>query len=322
MMSPHTPFMYDTKFKQCVFENPAVIRSNKGWRVRVLTYEDAKMLDMEGFLKPIDLPAKLIATTEVKSWCAALRLCAHDARPDYAAAAVAAGRMHNELVQFTKRNDEGNMMPLPCWVSSGELQNIGILACMFLGRVAPLWIGSLRLLVFYDDEAAAIAEKPEDSDTSLADFLETELGNSNFDKNMLLQWKNDVKSWKRQLTEMHHANIEVDRLMSEGKALVMNFDVNSLTQLLPGGRSEAFEVYRELADGAMMKSLGNSSPSSKFVEKFFCVVMMCMEKHLNLNREAFDQEATMHVLECASMCTIECFAEDDAKRAKRKNEQV
>jgi len=134
-----------------------------------------------------------------------------------------------------------------------------------------------------------------------------------------------VMEWKQQLTERHHKNINVAEMVGNGKATVMNFDVRSLTQLLPGGRAEALSVYRELTDAAMDKCVGDGYPSSRFVEKFFMVVLAYMENHLQTYPELFDtesSESTMQVLECACMVTIECFSESDAKGKRRKRDSV
>ena len=160
----------------------------------------------------------------------------------------------------------------------------------------------------------------EEADTPLSEFLEKDLGQTTFDKDLLGKWKNDVREWKQQLTERHHADIKMAEMALKGKALVMNFDIHSLTQLLPGGRKEALEVYKKLTDAAMDKCIGNRYPSSRFVEKLFLVILAYMERHLKTYPEVFDFQSTMQVLECACMLSMECFAENDAKRRKQESD--
>ena len=127
------------------------------------------------------------------------------------------------------------------------------------GRGAGTWRrAAARRLAFYDDS--------EEKDAKLSAFLEEELGDSTFDQNLLKKWQFDVESWKHHLTERHHSDVKVAELMSEGKAFVMNFDIRSLGELLPGGKSQALEVYQDLADSAMNKCLGAGSVTSNFVQ--------------------------------------------------------
>ena len=50
-MKAHTPFEYDTKFKQCIFENAAIKKADSSWRVRVLPFEDSESIGKSGVIK-------------------------------------------------------------------------------------------------------------------------------------------------------------------------------------------------------------------------------------------------------------------------------
>lgn len=310
-------FSYDTAFKRCRFEDDVHVKTDRLWRVRVLTFEDSASLRERGVLEPIEPPAEVEQNAKAEKWSAALRLCGHEDRPIYAAAAASAGSMPLAFTAFTRRNSEGHMLPLPYWVSSGALQSVGFLTATFLGRTAPLWVGSLEIFVFRCDE--------EEEAPDLAAFLREELTGTSFPPHLLEKWQQDVVGWKEQLTERHHSRIDAARLISNGNGFLVRFDVGSLSRLLPGGMPAALEIYQKLADAAMEKCAGDGYPTCAFVQHLFVVLFAYAEKHFEERRKAFTMEGEceadammIKVLESACMLTMECFAENNVKRRMRR----
>ena len=257
-------FDYDADLRLCKFHYTSHEHVDEHVRVRVLTYEDSINLRTTGFVTPVQLPDGLsVDNTKAAQWAAALRLCSHDMRPLYAQKAVEVNVLPSQFLPFVERNRDGHMMPLPYWVSSGNLQSIRFLTVLFLGRIAPLWIGSMEILVFYDD---TYIEDPCLSD--LPSFLKKELSGTAFDTDLLLQWQSDVVSWSAQLTEKHHTYIDARTLLEQGKACMIRFDLHSLTEVLQG-RAEALRTYRTLADGCMRKCVADAYPDANSLESFF-----------------------------------------------------
>ena len=68
----------------------------------------------------------------------------------------------------------------------------------------------------------------------------------------------------------------------------------------------------------MEKAISGSYPSAVFAQKLFLVILMNLDKFLE-SYEGEDGCALRSVMEAASMLTIECFAEEDAKRIKKED---
>jgi len=101
-------------------------------------------------------------------------------------------------------------------------------------------------------------------------------------------------------------------LLDSRKAFIVSFDVRSLKTRFQG-YAQALETYTILTEAAMEKAISGSYPSAVFAQKLFLVILMNLDKFLE-SYEGEDGCALRSVMEAASMLTIECFAEEDAKR--------
>ena len=189
--------------------------TSETWRARVLPTEDWNQRKTTGTIRPISLPDGLEETENVRSWCAALRLCGHDKRPLYARAAIEAGCMPKALVQYIERNVHGHMMPIPCYVSSCSARRVGFLAQICLGRTWPFWTGSVNIISFKDEQE--LDEKTENG-TGLTNFLREQLASTTFPESLLSDWCADVINWRTHLTERHHSSIPLQTLLESRKA--------------------------------------------------------------------------------------------------------
>ena len=114
------------------------------------------------------------------------------------------------------------------------------------------------------------------------------------------------------MTERHHSSIPLKTLLDSRKAFIVSFDVRSLKTRFQG-YAQALETYTILTEAAMEKAISGSYPSAVFAQKLFLVILMNLDKFLE-SHEGEDGCALRSVMEAASMLTIECFAEEDAKR--------
>ena len=295
---------YDEERKDITFLERELANTSENWRARILTTQDSLNRKKTGTIQPISLPDGLEDTENVRSWCEALRLCGHDMRRVYARKAIQAGCMPHALLQYTARNAYGHMMPIPCWVSSCAARRVGVLAPNFLARTWPFWTGSTEIIFFKD-------EKPENG-IDLANFLQEQLAHTNFPPDLLSKWCEDLIHWRTHLTERHHSSIPLKTLLDSRKAFIVSFDVRSLKTRFQG-YAQALETYTILTEAAMEKAISGSYPSAVFAQKLFLVILMNLDKFLE-SYEGEDGCALRSVMEAASMLTIECFAEEDAKR--------
>ena len=286
--------------------------ASETWRARVLPTEDWKQLEETGTIRPISLPDDLEETENVRLWCAALRLCGHDIRPVYAREAIKADCMPEALMQYTARNDHGHMMPIPCYVSTCSARRVGVLAQICLGRTWPFWTGSEKIIFFKDEQEL---DAKTENGTGLVNFLREQLAGTTFPESLLSDWCADVIHWRTHLTERHHSSIPVRTLLDSRKAFIVSFDVHSLQSLFKG-YAQALETYTILTKAAMEKAFLGSHPSAVFAEKLFLVILMNLEKFLE-SYQGEDGYALRSVMQAASMLTIECSAEQDAKRPRR-----
>ena len=133
MKSHHVQFGYDAQLRQCQFQVQEHIELDHRWRVRILTQEDSIMLySSAACISPISLVADLNPCDErTAQWSAVLRLCDDKCRRLYEEEAIHVVAMPSALLAYTDRNSGGHMQPLLYWVSTGNLQFVGLFASIF-----------------------------------------------------------------------------------------------------------------------------------------------------------------------------------------------
>ena len=242
------------------FTSEEVQAADRSIRARMLTHEDIQCFESTGVLKPIALPDDVARTPDVENLSRALRLTGHDQRSKFAAFAQDAGVMPDSILVHVQRNRDGCTMPLPCHVSTAALQLASWLPYHFSGRLTPLWGGSGHLVIFVSDGDGL------DSVDDLASWLFYKVGPAFADDpaktQTLLEWIEELPKWQGHFREMHHAEIDLRRLISEHKAHIVRFDVGSI---IASGLSVdvAMSLYHDYSEAIYLKEVKGEYPNAR-----------------------------------------------------------
>ena len=168
-------------------------------------------------------------------------------------------------------------------------------------------MGSVKVIFF----KAMVNEGPSPADIEA--FLQEKLGDTNFPSNDLEEWKSNVKQWQRMLLEAHHKEINFKDLAAKGDAMVVGFDLQSLQK---GGLSskEAMDIYKELAEDAMRKMVADEYPGPRWPANVFTAVLGQLRFAMGAFPPREEYDDLLMCLEFAAMSTVECFAEQEAKK--------
>ena len=320
IMQTFAPFVFATGSDVCTFSQPAISATDRRIRSRVLTFEDMENIASTGRLTPIALPHGIHPTRDIAQWSRALRLTDQRLRPKFAEFAVAHGGMDVGMLQFCGRNENHNAMPLPEYVSTGGLQMAPYLPYHFAGRLEPLWVGCSKLLLFIDERGeglADIAHLQQFIYTKFAACMVGELGD------LVREWAAQITDWQAHFNESHFRTIEVNKLISENKAVVISFDVGSMRR--SGFSVEtAMRLYAEMTEMFMGRVKRGDHVTAAAIANSSMVIIAQLEKFVGglSQQDASMWSHAVEILEAAAMQRMESLAYSMASQSVVTTETV
>ncbi len=229
MLEPRTEYDHNRQrmMQRHKFCDPSLESLQAQIRFRALTTEQAEHLKAHGNFRQVPLP-----TGECENWdkvsllkiCAALRLTSHGDRHEIGEEAVCVGLMPESLLKYCGQNEHDEPMPVPLWISSGNMTSAGKLTAGFCGRTWPFRIGSLVLLIWKDDRTQ---ETVDAEFIELSKYIREICSEYHFKPSLAETWVFQMKFWRELLGERHHESLNVQDLVAQESAVVVRLDMDN-----------------------------------------------------------------------------------------------